>query len=522
MIQRRFFGLPALLVWLVSTLAAAAHIEAPPLEVLVRDYFPEAREITAFDGHPPVATVLGPRGVLGFVFHTDEVVPIPAYSGKPIRTLVAVDTEGTIRGVRILAHEEPILLAGVTDADLERFIAQYPGINVRQRIKIGGAPREGYATLDAISGATITMMVLNASISRSLQEVARARGLPLDDADRAAGAAGAEGALDRPLWHHVWRQRYPEIVLLAAALLLLTIILLFQDPMVRTPHQLAWLRNGFLVFTVGFIGWYGLAQLSIVNVFTFLDALVHDFSWETFLLDPLVFLLWGYVAVSLLLWGRGVYCGWLCPFGALQELINKLARRLGVRQFELPQMLHERLLALKYVILLGLLGLFLQGMATVAPLLEVEPFKTAIALRFQREWPYLLYALALLGIGVVNRKFFCRYLCPLGAALTYPGRFRIFDWLRRRRECGHPCQICARECEVRAITPTGEINVNECHYCLDCQVTYWNDHKCPPLVERRRRRERHSRPQRGAQQEAPGGGNTKAVDLHQGTGPEKA
>nr|WP_297528213.1 4Fe-4S binding protein [Thiohalobacter sp.] len=513
MTHRRLLGFPALLLWLVSTLATAAHIEAPPLEILVRDYFPGARDITAFDGHPPVATVLGPRGVLGFVFYTDEVVPIPAYSGKPIRTLVAIDTEGTIRGVRIIAHQEPILLAGVTDADLERFIAQYPGINVRQRIKIGGAPREGYATLDAISGATITMMVLNASITRSLQEVAHARGLPMSETD----AGSKDGtALGRPLWQHLWLQRYPEIVVLGVALVLLTVILMLQDLMVRMPRQLAWLRNGFLLFTVVFIGWYGLAQLSIVNVFTFLDALVHDFSWETFLLDPLVFLLWGYVAVSLLLWGRGVYCGWLCPFGALQELLNKLARRLGVRQFELPQMLHERLLALKYVILLGLLGLFLQGMASVAPFLEVEPFKTTIALRFQREWPQVLYALALLAIALVNRKFFCRYLCPLGAALTYPGRFRIFDWLRRRRECGHPCQICARECEVRAIAPTGEINANECHYCLDCQVTYWNDHKCPPLVERRRRRERHSNLRRAAEQEAARDGEPGAVDLHQG------
>jgi len=36
----------------------------------------------------------------------------------------------------------------------------------------------------------------------------------------------------------------------------------------------------------------------------------------------------------------------------------------------------------------------------------------------------------------------------------------------------------------------GEIQLNECHYCLDCQVTYWNEHKCPPLVNKRKRRER--------------------------------
>jgi NosR/NirI family nitrous oxide reductase transcriptional regulator len=205
----------------------------------------------------------------------------------------------------------------------------------------------------------------------------------------------------------------------------------------------------------------------------------------------MLFILWSFVAVTLLLWGRGVYCGWLCPYGALQELTQQVARRFNVRQYEFPDVVHERLWGLKYVILIVLFGVSLQSLADAERLAEVEPFKTAITMRFMREWGFVLYAVAFLAISVVNRKFFCKYVCPLGAALAIPGRFRIFDWwLRRRKECGRPCQICANECEVRAIRPTGEINANECHYCLDCQVTYYNAYKCPPEVDRRRRRER--------------------------------
>jgi NosR/NirI family nitrous oxide reductase transcriptional regulator len=206
------------------------------------------------------------------------------------------------------------------------------------------------------------------------------------------------------------------------------------------------------------------------------------------------------VAVTLLLWGRGVYCGWLCPFGALQELVNKIARRLGVPQLELPDVVHERLWAVKYVILVVLFGLSLQSMGEAAVFAEVEPFKTTFGMRFQREWPFVLYAAGLIGITVINRKFFCKYLCPLGAALAIPGRFRLFDWwLRRRRECGKPCQVCAVQCPVRAIRPTGEINANECHYCLDCQVVYFNERLCPPLIERRKRRERLPRAREAVQ-----------------------
>jgi len=180
----------------------------------------------------------------------------------------------------------------------------------------------------------------------------------------------------------------------------------------------------------------------------------------------------------------------LCPFGALQELLNQAGRRLGLPQLELPAIIHERLWALKYVLLLLLLGLFLYDLPLAERYAEIEPFKTAITLRFHRAPAYLGYALGLLLVGFFNRKFYCKYLCPLGAALAIPARLRLFNWLRRRRECGRPCQICAEECEVRAINTLGEINPNECHYCLDCQVTFWNDHKCPPLVKRRKRHER--------------------------------
>jgi NosR/NirI family nitrous oxide reductase transcriptional regulator len=174
----------------------------------------------------------------------------------------------------------------------------------------------------------------------------------------------------------------------------------------------------------------------------------------------------------------------------MQELIHKLAQHLKIPEYKFPDVFHERLMALKYVIFVALFGLSLQSIGYAAKAAEVEPFKTAIVLHFNREGIFLYYALGLLVIAVFNRKFFCKYLCPLGASLAIPAPLRIFDWLRRRKECGRPCQICARKCEVQAIRPTGEINSNECHYCLDCQVIYWDDHQCPPLSEKRIRREK--------------------------------
>ena len=300
-----------------------------------------------------------------------------------------------------------------------------------------------------------------------------------------------EALVEEPIWVQVWRDKAFQIAVLSAGLLVLTGIMLFQDVLARHPRVLNPLRLGFKIYTLVFIGWYSLAQLSVVNILTFTNSLISGFSWSSFLIDPMLFILWSFVAVSLLLWGRGVFCGWLCPFGALQDLVNQVARKLNVKQIEVPFGLHERLWAIKYIILLALFAVSLHSLGTAERYAEVEPFKTAITLRFQRDWAFVIYALGLVAISAFNHKFYCRYLCPLGAGLAIPSRLRLFDWLKRHRgSCGTPCQICANECEVAAIHPDGRINANECHYCLDCQVTYHDDQRCPPMVKRRKRYEK--------------------------------
>lgn len=628
--------------------------------------------------------------VIGYAFETVDVVDVPAYSGKPVNLLVAIDIDGVIRVVRVLEHHEPILLVGIPEQRLFDFASQLRGMKIQDHVVVGGGAGDQEIGIDSVSGATVTVIVVNEVVMRSARKIAglvgldgtaatppnavasirselyqeadwifltgdgsiRHRQLSHADVDKAfedtraafkgEGKAhgraqklfidlyytlldvptigrnllGSEqfewlmselkpgdhavavmakgdysfkgsgyvrggifdriqvqqqgktilfrdtdyyrlsdvylagmpdfdemgifiirdkyqfdvgsdwqlelvvrrqlGALDsvftrflgeytiperyieRPapavteekeaLWVSVWRNKAFQITVLSISLLLLFSVLIVQDMLVKHPRFIRIFRLCFLVYTLFFIGWYTLGQLSIVNVFTFAHAAVSDFNWHTFLLDPVMFILWSFVAVTLLLWGRGVFCGWLCPFGALQELINEIGRKLRIRQFELPFALHERLWALKYLILLVLFAISLDSIGTAERYAEIEPFKTAIMLKFQREWGYVFYAVALLIVSLFMHKAYCRYICPLGAALTIPARFRLFDWLKRRKECGSQCQICANECEIQAIHPNGQINANECHWCLDCQVTYHNEFKCPPLIRRYNKR----------------------------------
>ena len=293
-----------------------------------------------------------------------------------------------------------------------------------------------------------------------------------------------------PIWQMMWRDKTGEIAVLACAIGLLTLIFFFQDWLVRRPILYDRIRLGFMVFTLVWIGWYAQAQLSVVNVLAFLNALRTDFRWDYFLMAPLIFILWFATAASLLFWNRGAYCGWLCPFGALQELTNRFAKLVKIPQLKISFGVHQRLTALKYIAFLVLFGISLTALGTAEQAAEIEPFKTAIILRFARGWPFVLYAGAMIASSLFVERAFCRYLCPLGAAMAIPARLRLFDWLRRYRECGNPCQRCSNECPVQAIHPEGHINPNECIQCLHCQMLYHHDQKCPVVIQRRLKREK--------------------------------
>ncbi|SFC25307.1 NosR/NirI family protein [Tropicimonas isoalkanivorans] len=301
-------------------------------------------------------------------------------------------------------------------------------------------------------------------------------------------AAATDSQARDALWKRIWQTKRIEVVVLAAALGLLTIIFFFQSFATKNARTFDILRTAYLVFTLVFIGWIANAQLSVVNVLAVANAVFSDFHWETFLMDPLIFILWFAVAAALLFWARGAYCGWLCPFGALQELTNKIARAFRVPQITLPWGLHERLWAVKYMLFLGLFGVSLYSFELAEHLAEIEPFKTAIILKFARPLPYVLIALACLLPGLFIERFYCRYVCPLGGGLAIPARLHMFQWLKRYKECGNPCQLCATDCPVDAIHPTGEINPNECISCLNCQVLYQDHARCPVVIKVDKRR----------------------------------
>lgn len=150
---------------------------APCLEVM-----PGADSFSNRKGKPSYVegykTEANEKKLVGYVFLSTDIVDIPGYSGQPIVTLIGMDTNGRITGAKILRHGESILKLGIPEAELTRFIGQYVGKFVGEKIVIGKSheAKDGIG-LDAINSATVTAVAQNQVMLRSGIEIARQVGI---------------------------------------------------------------------------------------------------------------------------------------------------------------------------------------------------------------------------------------------------------------------------------------------------------------------------------------------------------
>jgi NosR/NirI family nitrous oxide reductase transcriptional regulator len=285
--------------------------------------------------------------------------------------------------------------------------------------------------------------------------------------------------LDAPTYKQAWRNRRTDVVILGVFLLAVIGIFALRRWSTASLKRLQVMHISVMAFAFVVMGLYMGAQPSITQVLTLIDSLVGEWRFDLFATAPLIFISWVFIAVVSLIWGRGVFCGWVCPYGALTELINKAAVKLKIKQFEPPQRGPHKWL--RYVILFGLIPIFLLAPIFAEQLAEVEPFKTTFLVApWTRHWGFTLWWALLLVAAVFTWRPFCRFICPLGAALALFGSFRL-SGPRRRVFCSK-CTICTKTCEPQAIRADGTIDPRECLSCMECEANYRDVETCPPLV----------------------------------------
>ena len=159
------------------TLASPAYAESELARLLpgieARDMFPGATRIGSPEGVPPVAPAFRGDDHLGFVYITSDYVNSTGYSGKPIHQLVAIDMAGVVRKVLLVKHHEPIVLIGIPEKRIIAVLDNYVGLDVGKMAR----GELGDLKVDVVSGATVTIMVMDDNIRRSATAVARARHL---------------------------------------------------------------------------------------------------------------------------------------------------------------------------------------------------------------------------------------------------------------------------------------------------------------------------------------------------------
>ena len=285
-----------------------------------------------------------------------------------------------------------------------------------------------------------------------------------------------------PPWLNALRNRATDLIVLGIFLTVLTLILLVGQSRLAALKLFTPVRLSVLAFVTVFIGWWGQGQLSIATPLAVLRTTVEGGSFAFLLYDPFSLGLWGATIVGFILWGRGYFCGWLCPFGAMQEFFHHLGRALRLPEIRPVARWDTRLKGVKYVVLAALVLIVLTAPARLDKAIEIEPFKTAVTTFFLREFHFVAYAVGLLLVSMVFFKGFCRYICPLGAVMAIGGLFRGRDWIARRPECGSPCQLCKVRCNYNAIRSNGTIQYSECFQCLDCVTIYEDDKQCVPVL----------------------------------------
>jgi NosR/NirI family nitrous oxide reductase transcriptional regulator len=220
-----------------------------------------------------------------------------------------------------------------------------------------------------------------------------------------------------------------------------------------------------LVLAVAYLGVAKSQLISIVNIFGLfggnLPVFRYNLAW---------YLLAIVTIVSTVLWGR-VYCGRLCAFGAMTQLIDAIVP--AKWRLTIPRAIERRAAYIKYGILGSAIVYFV---VTSDPLIYpyIEPF-WLFGLHLRT--PVLLTMLGLLLLTTVFvQNVYCRLLCPVGAALGLLSSLTVFK-IKRWSEC-NTCKICEKACEWGAIRGP-KIVLTECVRCDDCERLYEDTKKCP-------------------------------------------
>jgi len=213
-----------------------------------------------------------------------------------------------------------------------------------------------------------------------------------------------------------------------------------------------------------------------ISVFSALGAIWKSILSSTFRFDEQAanILLLAVVFIVTAVWGR-FFCGFICSFGALQDLLWLGGRNLPFRPV-FSQKVDRVLKYLKYAVLLfiviGVWTFGITGDTVWSPWtifgMYASPWKGVPSQAMFLSVGGLLLLLTIIGSLLIER-FFCKYLCPLGALFTLASHFRVFKLKRDSASCSGSCRVCSRKCSMSIpLYQYDKVRSGECIDCMKC------------------------------------------------------
>ncbi|WP_055070104.1 4Fe-4S binding protein [Clostridium massiliamazoniense] len=220
-----------------------------------------------------------------------------------------------------------------------------------------------------------------------------------------------------------------------------------------------------------FIFYPGLFALAFAQIGNVVSSLVTGKANKELIL---INILLGIILIGLsIVFGR-FFCGWMCSFGAMNDLFYYISKKLFKFNFVISERIDNILKWLKYLILLFIIICFwILGMSFAN---ELNPWKSfAEIAKFPPSKQMLTVGLIFLVIIIIGsmliERFFCRYLCPLGAIFTLFSKFKITNIYKERSVCGK-CKACTATCSMGlALYKENKVKEVDCISCLKCVDT---------------------------------------------------
>ena len=399
-----------------------SELEIKALSVI----YPDAAGFSEKKGSPPHYEVYklnekGEREPDGLCFLSTDFAPkVKGYAGR-IKILIGMNKKGQIKGIKVLSHNEtPSYTQALQETE---YTDQFKKHDHKSEYILG-------TDLDGITRATVTSLAVNAAVERSVKYAAN-KFYQLEVKQKGS---------------FKWKDIFLNYDLYIITLFFILSIYFYLKGISNARY---FILTGAIIY-FGFVKLNFISIISLINIFAGrIPDLISSLSW---------YLLFVFTLISTIIWGR-IYCGWICPFGAIQDILGKISPfHVKIKNND-----EKKARLIKYILFVIIVGaVFFTGNTGFT---NIEPFNAIFKL--EGDIFIFIFLIFLLFSSLFIFRFWCRYLCGVGAFLSLISSYSIFP-LKARKECSL-CKKCEDLCPVEICDVDDDVFLNQGE-CIQCNI----------------------------------------------------